>query len=175
MKDKILFESKYTKTKLRSNWYELTSSIGTNEIVAVLFLNKAGKMLVRYEDCPPYYQKNKDKISMVALTGMREEGESPLMAIQREIFEESGITRNNYIIKQKGWAFANKQSDLKIHFFVALEKTNSKIWKQKIFTGAGDGTKGEKGSYAKWVSRTYAKQHSRCGVLQMLLCRNWNN
>lgn len=167
--DKTIFKSKYIEVKERNNWYELSSSTGSNELVAVILRNGKGECLVRYENCPPYYQNGKEHMSMVALTGMKEVDETPIKAIIREIKEETGIDRKYYMLKYRGWVFTNKQSDLKIHLFYARERLD--IGKNKKFIGEGDGTRGEKGSYAKFVSRRQAIR-SRCGILKMLLSLN---
>ena len=169
VKDTVLFETKYIKVKKRDNWYDLSSSQGTNELVAVTISNKQGQWLVRNENCPPYYQNNKNNFSLVALTGMIENRESPKKAVIRELLEESGLTKKDYKLEYMGWVFTNKQSDLKIHLFRGhITQGNPKRNNKKLI-GKGDGTKGEVGSYAMWRTRGTIYKNSKCGILYQLM------
>lgn len=166
----ILFESKYIEVSKVDGWYELSSSTGTNELVAVLVRNRSGQYLVRYENCPPYYD-GKKKHSLVALTGMVEKGEKPKASAYRELLEEAGIERKHLQkngLQYKGYVFTNKQSDLKIHCFVAMMGWN--IPQEYIGNTVGDGTKGESDAFAKWRALSTCL-NSKCGILHLLLAK----
>lgn len=171
MKDITKYKGKYVEVFERNDWYELSKSTGSNELVAVLIQNRQGKYLMRYENCPPYYHKNTvNEINMVALTGMMEVGETPLQAVRREILEEVGLTKKDIPkLKYMGYVFTNKQSTLKIHLFHGWLSPNNKNENAKILTGLGDGTIGEQGSYAKWRGYQIIKRECKCGIFMQLL------
>jgi 8-oxo-dGTP pyrophosphatase MutT (NUDIX family) len=166
-KDETLYETDYIRVKRRDGWYDMTSAQDSNEVVGVLLADGEGRYLVRHENCPPYYH-NINQFNMVALTGMKEIGESPLEAAKREIEEESGLCEGDYVIHDCGWVFTNKQCDMKIHLFIGTVKDKYAIKADKLH-GVGDGTKGEEGSFAYWASKEEIFKKSVCGVLYQLL------
>lgn len=167
-KDTTLFETSYIKVKKRDGWYDLTSSQGTNEIVAVLLRTIDGRFMVRMENCPPYYQDGQDKMSVVALTGMREKRENHFKGARREILEESGLKEKDYVLHYCGFVFTNKQSDTKIHLFIGTI-VNQDVSKKGKLVGKGDGTKGEEGAYCFFTEKESILRYSKCGILYQLL------
>lgn len=143
--DKILWQGKYISVKLLDGWYEYLRD-GTGKLVVVIGYRRIGKdaweYLGRYEKCPPH----KDGITLCALTGGIEENEEPLKAAKRELKEESGLDGGEF--KSLGTLRPSKASDSTAHVFgVDLSEAPDK---DKYF-GKGDGTKGEVGSYCRWV------------------------
>ena len=152
--DQTLWKGKYISIRLLDGWYEYLHD-GTSKLVVVLGYRRLGKdaweYLGRYENCPPH----KDGITLCALTGGIEENEKPLHAALRELKEESGLVYDSYDseIKYLGTLRPSKASDSTAYLF-AVDLSN--VPNQEKYVGKGDGTKGEVGSYCKWISRNEA-------------------
>jgi 8-oxo-dGTP pyrophosphatase MutT (NUDIX family) len=149
--EQTVYQGKYISVKLLDGWYEFLRD-GTGKFVAVLGYRRIGKdaweYLGRYENCPPH----KDGIALCSLTGGMEEDEEPTQSALRELKEESGITTDEEL-ESLGTVRSSKASDSTGYLFAV---DLSEVPDQPKYTGKGDGTKGEEGSYCKWVSREEA-------------------
>lgn len=153
---KDLWKGKYLSVKLLDDWYEYLHN-GNGKFVVVLGYKRIGKdawkYLGRYENCPPH----NDGISLCALTGgIDDDNEKPEKAALRELQEESGIDSKKYKLELEnlGTVRPSKASDSIAHLF-AVDLQN--VPDKDMYVGKGDGTKGEQGSYCKWVDSQTVK------------------
>lgn len=149
---KQLFKGKFLTINLLDDWYEFIHD-GNGKFVAVLGYRRLGKdyweYLGRFENCPPH----QDGISLCCLTGGIENDELPLDAAKRELKEESGIDIETKMFKSLGEVRPSKMSDSTGYLFAV---DLSHIAEQDKYVGGGDGTKGEMGSFCKWVDKEKA-------------------
>jgi len=136
---------------------------GNGTLVAVLGYTETDdgiKFVGRFENVP--CQDNDTKL--VSLTGMAEDGEDPREAAVREMKEESGIDIDTEDLIPLGTVRPSKAMDTTCHLFAVDigDKTPGKA--------EGDGSDGEKGTYAKFVSmRDIVKSDN--SILHSLLIR----
>ena len=171
--DETLWEDEWIAVKKKDDLYTYTHSIKSDgKGVAVLGYSyddedyEDTKMMVlgRYEDTPPHG----DGITLTSLTGMVEKGDTPLETAVKELKEESGISVDASKLEEIGTVMPSKSSDTVIHLFAV--DLSSEFDGAKEFFGDGDGTKGEEGSYCKFVSIDDATE-SKCPLLSVMILR----
>jgi len=142
--DKTLWEDEWIAVKSKDDWYTYTHSVKSDGLgVAVLGYTDDNLILGRYENVPPHG----DGIALTSLTGMVEKGDTPLETAVKELKEESGFDSESSDFMDLGVVRPSKSSDTTIHCFaIRLD------YKEGNLEGAGDGTKGEEGSYCKFVN-----------------------
>lgn len=145
---KTLWQNKWIEVRSRNNYTYIHTPIGDGAAVAIMgFREKEGRMeyLGRFENCPAHG----DEFELCSLTGMLDVyGEDKKMTALRELKEESGYIVNdvNRVI-ELGTVRPSKASDMEL-FLYAVEIKDS----DELIEIEGDGTAGEEGAYAKWVS-----------------------
>lgn len=144
MEDKLLFSNEWVSVFERDGWYTYTHSNRTGLVCVVPYRNdKEYPILGRYEICPPHNDGN----SLTSITGSIEKGEVPISAALRELKEESGYIQHREYFTYLGMLNLSKQSDEICYLYgVSLNRLYTKI------EATQDGTKGEEGSYCKWIS-----------------------
>jgi len=143
--DKTLWKNEWISVKEKDGWYTYTHQEKSGgKAVAVLAYSIDPLMILgRYEKTPCH----NDGVSLTALTGMVEKGNSPLETAIRELEEESGIKMDAEDFQSLGFTRPGKSSDTIMYLFAV------KIpFEEGEYIGKGDGTKGEEGSYCKFVS-----------------------
>lgn len=104
--------------------------------------------MVRFEKVPPRNPSKPFKelpISLVSLTGMIENGESPIETVIREVKEESGFKVTKKDLISLGFVCPNKSVNEKVFLFCA------DLTEKKQGRANGDGTVHEKESYCEFV------------------------
>jgi 8-oxo-dGTP pyrophosphatase MutT (NUDIX family) len=143
--------------------YVYASELRGGSIVAVLGYKETDEGILfvgRFESVPCH----DDKMKLVSLTGMMEEGEDPKEAAVREMAEESGVEIDKDDLIDLGTVKPAKAMDTTFYLFgVDIgDKTPEK--------GPGDGSSGEKGTYCKLVPmRDIVKSDN--SILHSLLVR----
>jgi len=150
-KDPILWQNEWMKVFSRDGWYTYAHH-GNGKGVAVLGYSVEPFMILgRYENTPPH----DDGISLCSLTGMLDkENEEPTEAAIRELNEESGYVKEVNDLLSLGTIRQSKGTDTLMYLF-AVEL----MFDKENHFGEGDGTKGEEGSYAKFIT---AKEAIEC-------------
>ena len=148
--DKTLYSNEWLSIKQTDDWYVyMHQEKSDGKGVAVLGYRQIGEdveFLGRFEQVPCH----KDGAVLCSLTGMVERGDNPLETAVKELVEESGIEKSSEYFEELGTLRSSKASDTTFFLFaVDLSDTEDK----EVYEGDGDGTKGEEGSYCKWVSR----------------------
>lgn len=143
--DKTLYENDWLSLKETNDGYIYSyESRSDGKLVAVLGFKSDGKYLGRYERNPAH----KDDIALCALTGGVDKDVKDIkdMALQ-ELEEESGIKADKDELIDLGTVRPSKSADTTFYLF-GINLDDYEIGEAK-----GDGSKGEEGSYCKWVSK----------------------
>lgn len=143
MEYETLFASKWMDVRKAPDGYVFChSNHGKGQGVAVLVYNPVTCMFVgRYEITPSHT----DRIKLASLTGGVEDN-NPIQTAQNELWEEAGIKAKLPDIISLGRVYYSKNSDTVVHLF-CLEYSG-KIMRNP----PGDGSDGEKSSYADWIT-----------------------
>ena len=143
--DEVLYDGKWVQLKLLDGWYEYLHNKGDG--VLVLAVDKLqGRFLCRYENCPVHGDPH--SLDPTSLTGTVEEGDTPVETSVKEMLEESGYVIKEEELKYQGIAYSSKASDNILHLFY-IEMNGEAD--DDIHEGEGDGSKGENGSYCRWL------------------------
>lgn len=142
--DKVLYTNEWLSLRRTPGGYTYAhEEKGCGAGVAVLaYRTNPLRIVGRFEGCPPH----RDGLALCALTGqMDKEDEKPLFAAVRELKEESGISVNFLEMKDLGFAQSGKQTDTTMCLFAV------DVGSREIGEAIGDGTRGERGAYCKWI------------------------
>jgi len=142
-KDKVLYADEWLSLRQTGGRYTyMHEEKSDGKAVAVLGFKTeedgSYKILGRFEEVPPHH----DGISLCALTGMVEKGDEPLETAVRELSEEAGIEADQDQFENFGTTRPSKASDTTMFLFAV---DLSDIEEKEIYSGEGDGTKGEEG------------------------------
>ena len=145
-KDRRLFKNNYIEVLEKDGWYTYTRHNNGNGAVAILgFVREPFLVLGRFERTIPH----DDGITLSSLTGGVEESEEFKTAAVREFKEESGFDADKEDLIQLGAIRPSKSSDQTVQLF-AIELVGMDA--DKTYKGEGDGTRGEKDAFCKFVS-----------------------
>ncbi|MCK9446130.1 NUDIX domain-containing protein [bacterium] len=118
--DEYVFSGEYIKVK-NINGYECTEM--KDSIFVLPYIKDEGMILMRYEQVPSFQHRYKDtnwrnKTHYITLIGGGiEEGESPTIALKRELYEEAGVVLSDlYQLDIKGPFFMAKSTINQIYF-----------------------------------------------------------
>lgn len=153
MEDKVLYSSHWHEIRLKDGWYEYTHSPWMNGVGVAVLAYKKGEgdeihYLGRYEVTPCHSPEPK----LCAITGGYDNADkfTILGCALNELVEEGGYDAPTEAVIPLGQMHHHKGSDTIIHMF-AVDLGHEGVRKVEA---TGDGTRGEEGSYVKWVSRT---------------------
>ena len=146
-KDRCLFKNDHIEVLEKDGWYTYTRHNNGNGAVAVLGFVKKPQLLIlgRFEETIPH----DDGITLASLTGGVEEGEEFEAAATREFKEESGFDVDKEDLVKLGAIRPSKSSDQAVQLF-AVELIDADP--EKTHRGGGDGTRGEKNAFCRFVS-----------------------
>jgi len=162
-RDEVKYRGDFITVLLRDGWYEFVHDMN-GRMVAVLGFRRGGRELLgRYEVCPPH----SDEPELCALTGGIEPGEAPEDAAVRELREESGIEVMRDELIGLGTIRPSKSTDSWGYLF-GCDLTGEPD--RPRYTGEGDGTKGERGSWCEWIDQESAV-NAKDPVLVTMLAR----
>lgn len=164
--DKVLYANDWLSLReTRGGYTYAHEEKGRGAGVAVLAYQEDPLRFVgRFEECPPH----RDGMALCAITGQMEyQAESPLATAVRELKEESGIEVHYSQLGDLGTVKSGKQTDTVMHLFAV------DVGDREISEAVGDGTRGERGAYCKWISPN-AALWSKDPLLAMLVARLTN-
>lgn len=157
MTKKVLYENPNLSLLLADDWYVYAhmSRAERGELVAVLVYKKdtnnpffVSHFLARYENTLPH----EDGLAMSSITGGLDKDHTPKQMVLEELKEEAGIVVPEAEVDERlqnlGTCRPTKQADTLCHLFM-LDATGLE---QNPELAQGDGSKGEEGSYCKWVA-----------------------
>lgn len=160
MTDKTLYEGKWLSVIERDGWYQFARIPGSTGGVSILIYRKDPEkpILGRFEICPAHG----DGLSLTAISGGIEEGQTPKTTAFNESFEEAGYRLVDLIFLGKVKLSTNQDTD------VYLFASNVTGFDRE--EAPGDGTKGEEGSYCDWVTIDEAVM-SKSAILGSMIIR----
>jgi 8-oxo-dGTP pyrophosphatase MutT (NUDIX family) len=130
-------------TVINENDYEFVSEPDT--VMCVIYLVDRQELLLRKEPVPAYQHRDKETaFYLTCVSGQIEKDEKPVMAIVRELYEETGIRLNRSYSEFEYWGefFLTKGNSMKTHmFYFPLFKDDYVLEKPN-----GDGSDIEKNS-----------------------------
>lgn len=149
--DEVLYTSRWNEIRLKDGWYEYVHSPWSKGIgVAVLAYRKSPKTgnteyLGRYELTPSH----SDEIKLCSITGGYDNSDefTILGCALNELEEEGGYKAPTKAVTPLGTVYPSKGSDTVQHLF-AVDIDYPGV---ESVEPVGDGTRGEEGSYVKWV------------------------
>lgn len=165
--DKVLYANEWLSLRETPGGYTYAhEEKGRGAGVAVIAYRNYPVMIVgRYEECPPH----RDGMALCAITGqMDHAGEVPRSAAIRELKEEAGIQVGFDDMKDLGTVKSGKQTDTDMHLF------SVDVRDREIGEAVGDGTRGERDAYCKWITPN-AALWSKDPLLAMLVARLCNH
>jgi 8-oxo-dGTP pyrophosphatase MutT (NUDIX family) len=105
IKDDILYKDDFLKIIKYEDWSVLT---GKDCVICIPYLTELNKFIIRQEYIPPFKYDNGQELHLACVGGAIEQGESPEVALIRELQEEAGIVlRDNFKIEFEYPQFAN--------------------------------------------------------------------
>jgi len=174
-RDEVLFESRFLSLYRRDGWYEYihnTKGKGSGVMVLIYDLSNAEepKILGRYEHTPshesgytPEGKITEDRlVYLTSITGQMDKvGKTHAEVALEEVYEEAGIYAELDELEYLGDVYPSKASDTKIKMF-ALNGHGK-------FMGpvGGDGSAGERGSFAMWETARLVIEQSNCPMVGM--------
>jgi len=150
-KSKVVFETDWISIKQIDDYFFMHEKRCNGHIVAVLGWKgekERPDILGRFEICPAH----QDGKQLCSLTGGIDEKENSwddaaLNFAQEELEEESGISVKKDRFVDLGTVKPSKAADTIVHLF-SIDLPDE----EPIKNPKGDGSKGEKGAYCKWIS-----------------------
>ncbi len=142
--DKVLFETNHLSLIERDGWYYFAKVPGSDGGVIILLyrIDSDKSILGRYEICPAHG----DGLTLTAIAGGIEKGDTPLETAVKESYEEAGYRLEPQRFIDLGRCNLSTNQDTLVYLFAA---DVTEIRRQ----GApGDGTRGEIGAYCDWVT-----------------------
>lgn len=141
---KELHHNRWISLRQIGNYVYSHESRANGELVAILITDSTrepGTVLGRFELCPAHF----DDFALASFTGGVEHGSAALTAVH-EIKEEAGYVAQVDELVYLGTCRPSKSADTVVHLFAWDAKG------QNPGTISGDGSEGEHGAYAKWVT-----------------------
>jgi len=112
-KDDILYKDDFLKIIKHEDWSVLT---GRDSVVCIPYLIELNKFIIRQEYVPSFKYADGQEFHLNCVGGAIEQGESPEVAMIRELQEEAGIVlRDNFKIEFDKPLFIGKFSSMKFH------------------------------------------------------------
>ena len=141
----VVFQNEYMTVK---NTDDYTYVIESDRVVCLPYIKDEGYVYLRAETIPPWMEKYKNTTRLqkttqflTVMSGTIENGEDPKSTLRRELYEEIGISLNQfYNIELEGPYFESKGNTSQ--FYICLMELSLNDY--KIVAAPGDGTKYEK-------------------------------
>ena len=112
-KDDTLYKDEYVTVIKYEDW---TMVSGKDCVICIPYLVELNKFIVRQEYVPPFKYADGQELHLSCVGGSIEPGESPEVALLRELQEEAGLVlRDNFTIEFDKPLFLNKLSSMKCH------------------------------------------------------------
>lgn len=149
-----LFEGDWLSVMRTPDGYEYVHQSRMGGTAVAVLAYTGTWVLGRYEVCPPH---GEGAPTLCALTGGIDDGETPIQAAARELYEESGFRVPVFRLRELGEPVRpSKASDTRIHLFATSVDLESQDDVKETFYGPGDGSEGEVGAYCRFVQQDAA-------------------
>lgn len=148
-KDKELFSNDYISVLEYEDWSIIKEP---DLVVCIIYLIETNQFIIRNEYIPPFKYRDGQEYHITVLSGGIKEGETPQIALLREIEEEAGIVISpDYNIEFMKPLFVSKGHTSK--YYPALISLTERDYHEVI--AKGDGSKAEKKSQSVKVDLMY--------------------
>lgn len=146
--EKTLWKNKWVEVYEKDGWYTCTRGHDGVCVLAYRYERGDVQSLVRLEHTPCHEDGPRvGKYNRTSITGMVEDGLTPIETAVKELLEETGYTAKPEDIEPLGWVYVSKQSSDKCYLF-AVDLSDHDTPTGLLI---GDGTKGEEGASVEWV------------------------
>jgi hypothetical protein len=148
-KDDILYKDDFLKIIKHDDWSVLT---GRDSVVCIPYLIELNKFIIRQEYVPSFKYSDGQELHLNCVGGAIEQGESPEVALIRELQEEAGIVlRDNFKIDLDKPLYIGKFSSMK--FYPCILPLNENDYHEIAIRG--DGSRVEKMSTTAKIDIKY--------------------
>lgn len=112
-KDEVLYKDKWLNVIKYDGWTMLS---GKDCVVCIPYLIELNKFIIRQEYIPPFMYDSNQELHLACVGGAIEMGETPELALIREMQEEAGIVlRDNFEIEFDKPLYLGKFTSMKIY------------------------------------------------------------
>ena len=149
VKDDVLYKDDYLNIIKYEDWSVLT---GKDCVLCIPYLTELNKFIIRQEYIPPFKYDNGQELHLACVGGAIEQGESPEVALIRELQEEAGIVlRDNFKIEFDKPLYLGKFTSMKI--YPAIIPLSESDYHEIVIKG--DGTRSESLSQTAKIDTKY--------------------
>lgn len=154
MSKKLLFKSKWINVYEYDSWFTAIEQPQGDGVAILVVDSTREQVLVRLEHKPCHGIG----VRQTSFTGTIEKNMSPIETAQKELLEEAGYLADLADFQYLGWVYPNKVSNYKQHLY--------SIDVAGLIQGPieGDGTRGEAGAGAEWVSMQEALEINELSI-----------
>jgi 8-oxo-dGTP pyrophosphatase MutT (NUDIX family) len=162
-KEDIVYNDKFLKIVKYEDWSVLT---GKDAVICIPVLVEENKFVIRQEYIPSFKMAEGQEIHLSCVGGPIEMGESPEVALLRELEEEAGIVlRNNFKFEFDKPLFLGKFTSMKIH--PCIIPLNESDYHEVMIKG--DGSREEKLSHTPKIDIKYLNSLQTSDVVTELM------
>lgn len=168
-KEKVLYDNDYTKLIEYEDWSIIKEK---DCIVCIPYLIEQNKFIIRQEYIPTFKYRDGLEHHLFCVCGSIETGETPELALFRELEEEAGIVlRDNFHVEFEKPLFISKSSTNK--YYPCILELNENDYHEVVIKG--DGTRAESLSQTAKIDVKYLKSLNASDVLTEYMINKFKN